>query len=66
MTADQSVEFALRQGERCRNYGPEHTRTENENCIVILTDEVERLRARFHNLAERIKDVAAAASQEAT
>lgn len=39
---ERAVEFALRQGERCRNYGPE--RTENEDCIVILSNEVERLR----------------------
>jgi hypothetical protein len=38
-----SVEWALKQGDRCRNYGPEHTRVENENVIVILADEVERL-----------------------
>lgn len=39
-----AVEYALRQGDRCRNYGPE--RVENEDVIVILADEVERLRER--------------------
>lgn len=39
-----SIAFALKEGERCRNYGPEHERTENENSIVILADEVLRLR----------------------
>lgn len=36
-----ALEYALRQGNRCRNYGPE--RVENEDVIVILADEVERL-----------------------
>lgn len=38
---ERAIEFALRQGDRCRNYGPE--RTENEDTIVTLADEVERL-----------------------
>lgn len=41
---DPAVEFALHQGDRCRNYGPEHERTKNENCIVTLADEILRLR----------------------
>jgi hypothetical protein len=41
----QSIEFAMRQADRCRNYGPEQERTENENCIVVLAEEIERLNA---------------------
>lgn len=43
LSSKTSVDFALRQVDRCRNYGPEHERTENENCIVILGDEIGRL-----------------------
>jgi hypothetical protein len=37
-----SLEFAMRQVERCRNYAPTD-RVENEDTIVTLGDEIERL-----------------------
>jgi hypothetical protein len=37
----ERVLAALRDGDRCRNYGPD--RTENEDAIVVLADEIERL-----------------------
>lgn len=41
LPSKELVLVALRDGDRCRNYGPD--RTENEAAIVVLADEVERL-----------------------
>lgn len=53
-----AVTFAMRQGKRCQNYGPEHERTENENCIVTLAGEVERLRDLFKETRQSVAKAA--------
>jgi len=58
-----SVDWALLQGERCRSYGPEHSRVENENVIVILADEVTRLRDELERLERERAEWSGTAAQ---
>jgi hypothetical protein len=57
--ADEPLAYALRQVERCRNYPPDD-RVDNEDTIVTLGDEIERIHrenAEIRNALELAREV---------
>jgi hypothetical protein len=59
LSSKEQVAFAMRQVERCRNYPPAE-RVENEDTIVTLGEEIERLQ-RYervaNDLAKQLRDI---------